>query len=148
MGLIQEFKSTFYKKGTNKIDRKIVITTIVLITGLIVFEIFKENQRNNQFVEREKTARYVIGTIGKRHKNFRSSKPTVKYFYRYLGEQYEGLEHVGASYDANVVYDGGRYFVQLSSSNPTNSKILFDFPVLNDSLKSLDSGWSHLPQLP
>ena len=88
---------------------------------------------------------YTIGTTGKINKNYRSSKPTIIFYYRVIQKDYQEREQIDVNFENTVVPNGGRYYVEFSSKNPTNSKLLLNYPVPTTILSAPDSGWSYMP---
>ncbi|MDX2047803.1 MAG: hypothetical protein SFU87_13515, partial [Chitinophagaceae bacterium] len=79
--------------------------------------------------DRKANLKYAIGVTGKAHHNIKSSQPTVEYSYKVNGVKYSGNEPITAQFEKTLVANGGRYYVELSSKNPSNSKLLLDYPV-------------------
>ncbi|MEK7224582.1 MAG: hypothetical protein AAB221_02750 [Bacteroidota bacterium] len=145
MSVLEEFKSNFYRKGTKRIQPIKVIMCLILFLGLIAFAVFKEKDLAQKSRERKESLRYTIGITGKVHKNFKSSKPTVDYYYKYYRDQYSGTHHVGASNENNLISNGGRYYVEFSFKNPKNSELLLDYPVQDSILTAPPNGWDYIP---
>jgi hypothetical protein len=145
MKLLDEFKRNFYKDGTKEWHPGKIVSSIVALIALLIFSLYKNTDLKNKALDRERHRKYTIGTTGSMHSNFRSSKPTVVYYYQVLKSTYRELEHIDDIYEKNVVSNGGRYYVEFSSINPNNSKLLLGYKVPDSILSCPDSGWSQIP---
>jgi len=145
MTLWDDLIQNFRKLGTKEWDQTSIISSIVVVLVVIAFAIYINKHLNKNAAERNANPRYTIGVTGAKHHNFRSSKPTVEYFYTVNITTYSGLEHIGAQFEKSVVPDGGRYFVEFSSLNPKNSKLLLDYPVPDSIVSSTTKGWTFIP---
>ena len=145
MSIIDEFKRNFYKDGTKEFHRGKIISSIIVVMALIAFVLYKNSDMSKKAQDRTEHPRYTIGVTGAMHKNFKSSKPTVEFFYSVSQKKYEGFEHIDASFEKNVQSNGGRYYVQFSYENPANSRLLLAYPVPDTVSLSPESGWSYMP---
>ena len=57
---------------------------------------------------------------------------------------HDSMEHIGTTFENKVIANGGRYFVEFSAKNPSNSKLLLQYPA-PDSISCPYEGWSYLP---
>jgi|SRR6185369_5735807 len=144
MGVFEEVKSTYYKKGTTEIDPGKVITTVILIVGIIVFGLCNRNQLIQDEADRKLNKRYTIGYTERTYHNIRGST-NVKYHYDVNGVVHKGLEEILNHNEENVITNGGRYFVEFSSVKHSNSKLLLDYPVPDSILSVPEGGWKVMP---
>ena len=143
--ILERFKKHFYKDGTNTLDYTSVISSAIMVAALLIFIPYKNADLKNKAIDRKKHLRYTIATTGKIRSNFRSPQPVVHYEYTFLNEQYRGRQHVGAKFEGSVRSNGGRYFLEISSKNPGNSRLLLGYPV-PDSLRAAPAnGWAKVP---
>ncbi|MBN8668560.1 MAG: hypothetical protein J0M30_13760 [Chitinophagales bacterium] len=141
MTAINDLLRNFYKEGTSELHWGKVIASVLFALLLLSIGLCNRSKKQKLNSERERDHRYTIGVTGVKHHNIRSSQPTVNFYYEVLGKQYEGTESIGASYEKDVTPNGGRFFVEFSTNNPSNGKLLFDHPV-PDYIRSFpDSGW-------
>jgi hypothetical protein len=145
MTLLKELKSNFQKDGTNEWHRGKIISSIIAVLALVAFIIYKNKDLNEKAKDRKEHLRYTIGITGKKYHNYKSSQPTIEYFYKVEQQEYSDREHIGAQFEKSVVGNGGRYYVEFSSINPSNSKLLLDRPVPDSITSSADDGWTFMP---
>jgi hypothetical protein len=141
MNIVKDLLENFYDYETKKINKPSAFASLVVLTLIICFVIFKEKKFKIDKTDRMNHLRYTVATTGKKNKNFRSSQPTVKYYYKYLNNDYKSLQHIDAKFENNIVINGGRYYVELSSKNPDNSKLRLDLPVPDSIIVVPDTGW-------
>lgn len=138
------WEDNFLKEGTNEIHWGKVISSLIVVLALVTFGIYKNADLKKKAKERFEYRRYTIGITGEWRHNLKSSQPTVKYYYTVLGKDYQGLEHIGATYEKTVIANGGRYWVEFSYKDPSNSKLLLGQPVPNSIRNAPDSGWADI----
>jgi hypothetical protein len=144
MTTLEDLKRNFYRDGTDKLHWGKISSSIVVVIVLIAFLIYKNGDMDQKNKDRLANRRYTIGTTGKKHHNIKSSKPTVEFHYNVLLKEYKDIAHIDAQYEKTVVPNGGRYFVEFSLKDPSNSKLLLSQPVPSHIQSSPDSGWSDL----
>ncbi len=140
MTLLEDLKRNFYKDGTNEWHKGKIISSIIVVIALLLFIVYKNMDLKRNALDRAVNRQYTIGLTGKKNHNLKSSQPTVKYYYRIGYQEFSGLEHIDMQFEESVISDGGRYYVEFSSKNPANSKLLLNYPVA-DSIK-FPSGYS------
>ncbi|HMK19252.1 MAG TPA: hypothetical protein VK492_13690 [Chitinophagaceae bacterium] len=145
MTIIEEFKRNFVDEKTNKLHKGKIISSLIVISILIVFIVYKNKSLKFEAQDRSAHSMYTIGITGDKHHNFKSSKPTLIYYYKVSNRKYKSREHVGAKNENTAVPNGGRYYVLFSYKNPANSRLLLDFPVPDSIPSSPDIGWSYMP---
>ena len=145
MRLIDDLKRNFVDEETNKLHRGKVISSLIAVSLLVVFIVYKNRSLKFEAQDRNAHSMYTIGVTGDKNHNFRSSKPTLVYHYNVSNRKYKGLEHIDAKNEKTAVANGGRYYVLFSYENPANSKLLLDFPVPDSIPSSPDMGWSYIP---
>lgn len=141
MTTLDDLKRNFLKDGTSEIHWGKTISSLIVVIALIAFVIYKSTDMYQKNKERLENRRYTIGVTGEIHHNVKSSQPTIEFHYIVLGRRYKDIEHIGATYEKTVLSNGGRYFVEFSSKNPDNSKLLLGQPVPDSIQSSPDSGW-------
>jgi hypothetical protein len=146
MELKEDLLKNLYKKGTNKIDPAKILVTLLFIMMLVFIGLCNRSKRLHADEEREKSHRYTIGITGNIYNNLKSSTPNVKYNYEVDFIKYAGSESIYKHNEGNVVSNGGRYFVEFSSINPGNSKLLLDYPVPITIEKAPILGWDSMPK--
>lgn len=145
MTLLEDLKKNFRKDGTKEWHRGKIVSSLIVVLGLFVFIIYKNQDLNEKAAERLQHIRYTIGVTGKKHHNIKSSQPIIEYFFEVGNQKFTQIEHIGASFESSVIENGGRYFVEFSSVHPNNSKLRLDYPV-PDSITSVpDLGWTSMP---
>ena len=145
MTVWDDLMQNFRKDGTREWHKGKIISSIVAVLVFIVF-IFYNNRRLKENAEdRRANLTYTIGVTGNTHHNFKSSKPTVEYSYKVDGVKYSGNEHIDSKFEKTVVANGGRYYVEFSSKNPSNSKLLLDYPVPDTVSNGAEHGWIYMP---
>lgn len=145
MKIIDEIKANFFKDGTRELHLGKVITSIIVFSALIFFAVYKGNDITKKAKDRKEHLKYTIGITDAKNNNFKSSKPTVIYYYKVLEKEYEHLEHIDANYEKNVLANGGRYYVEFSSTNPSNGKLLLGYPVPDTIITAPSDGWTYMP---
>lgn len=141
MKALEDLKKNFYKSGTKELHWGKVISSLFVLVALLVFIIYNNSRLNRRNKERLENRKYTIGVTGERHHNIKSSKPTVEFYYTVLGKKYKGNQDIDATYEKTVVVNGGRYFVEFSSTDPSNSKLLLGELVPASIQSAPDSGW-------
>ena len=141
MTLLNDLANNFFKHGTREIHWGKVVCSLIVLIALIAFIIYKNKDINKKEKERMANRRYTIGVTGKMRHNIKSSKPTVEYYYNVLGSKFKRKEHVDSKYEKSVVPNGGRYYVEFSSKDAANSKLLLGLQVPDSVINSPDSGW-------
>lgn len=145
MTLLEEFKRNFYRKGTTEWDPRSIISAIVVVIALLFFVIFNEGRLTQKATDRVANRMYAIGVTGKKIHSFKSSKPTVDYTFRYGVQEIESYQHIDAQFEQSVVANGGRYYVEFSSKDPSNSKLLLAYPVPDSITDAPGQGWTYMP---
>jgi hypothetical protein len=145
MTLWEDLIQNFRKRDTKEWDRSSIAFSVVFFFLVLVFAVYITKRLKENATERKANLRYTIGVTGARHKNFRSSNPTVEFFYTVNEVNYSGTEHIGAQFEKTVVPNGGRYFVEFSSIHPSNSKLLLDYPVPDSIVSAMSNGWTLMP---
>jgi hypothetical protein len=145
MTLWDDLMQNFRKDGTKEWHKGKVISSIIVVLALIVFAFYNDRRLKENAADRKANLRYTIGVTGKTHHNIKSSKPTVEYVYYVDRIEYSGNEHIGAQFEKNIVANGGKYYVEFSSKNPGNSKLLLGYPVSDTVTTVSDDGWTYMP---
>jgi hypothetical protein len=95
--------------------------------------------------ERRLNERYTIGITIQQFKNFRSPNPNVKYRFNIGSKELKDFEEIPNYLHQKIITSGGRYYVQYSSKNPGNRKLMLGYPV-PDSIKIAPAeGWDYMP---
>lgn len=143
--MINQIKQFFFKPGTNEIQIEKVVSTAILILGLVGLFIYGRSRNAKKDVERNENALYTIGTTLKQYKSFRSPNPTVKYEFKVNSIELTDFEEIPDYLHGRIVTEGGRYFVQYSSKNPHNCKLLLESQVPDTLTEAPVDGWEHIP---
>jgi hypothetical protein len=106
-----------------------ILSGFVFFLFILAFVLYNKNQKQKDEADRKKNKRYTVGFTIRKYKNFRSSEPQVKYVYKVYGKQYVNFEPLSSGIESKVLVSGGNYYVEYSSEDPENSKILFDRPI-------------------
>lgn len=145
MTLWDDLMQNFRKDGTREWHKGKIISSIVVVLALIVFAFYNNIRLKENAADRKVNLRYSIGVTGKTYHNIKSSQPTVDYFYKVDNVEYSGNEHIAAQFEKTVVAKGGRYYVEFSSKNPSNSKLLLDYPIPDSVTIVAEDGWTYMP---
>jgi hypothetical protein len=145
MTLWDDLMQNFWKDGTREWHKGKIISSIVAVLALVVFAFYNSRRLKANAADRNANLRYTIGVTGKTHHNIKSSKPTVEYSYKVGGVEYSGNEHIDAQFEKTVVANGGKYFVEFSSKNPDNSKLLLGYPVPDTVKSATEVEWTYMP---
>lgn len=144
MHLIEELKSNYFKKGTRKVEPVKVIISVVVVVFLISFYFYNRQGLKKKETDRKKNLRYTVGFTNKRYKNPKSSKPTISFSFFYKQVKYSNREHIDAEYE-QLNLEKKRYYLEFSSKNPDNCKLLLMFPVPDSITAAPDDGWNYMP---
>jgi len=145
MTLWNDLMQNFRKDGTREWHKGKIMSSIVVVLAFIVFVFYNSRRLKGNEADRKANLTYTIGVTGKTHHNIKSSKPTVEYAYKVKGVEYSGNEHIDAQFEKTVVTNGGRYYVEFSSKNPSNGKLLLDYPVPDTVTNAAEDGWTYIP---
>jgi len=143
---MEDLLKNFYKKGTNRIDPAKIIVTLLFVIMLLFIGLCNRTKRLQADSDRKANHRYTIGITGNIYKNIKSSTPNVKYYYYVGAVKYSGDESIYKHNEGNIEPGGGRYFVEFSSKNPGNGKLLLDYPVPMSIANAPSLGWDHIPE--
>ena len=133
--IYHSLKKSFLKPGSNKVYWEKIISGFVVWTGLIIFIIYSEGERNKKAALRHNSPRYTIGIVTSRTKG-------ISFLYYVLNREYNG---VGPRDYGNRNVIGVRYIVMYYSKDPSNAEILLNCPV-PDSIEGIPGGgWKQLP---
>lgn len=145
MNIKAEIKGFFYKPGSTKWDIERMISSVVVISLLVGLFFYGQKRNLKLTKERMLNVRYTVATTITSHRNFKSSQPTVDYFFNYSGKRYLDFEKIPDTLEDKIRTTNGRYYVEFSSKNPDNCKLLLLYPV-PDSIKAVpEEGWNYLP---
>lgn len=142
---LNNLKRIFYKDGTRELHYGKIVSSIVFIILLISIGLCNRSKKTALKNERLADKRYIIGIIERKYQNFRSSQPSVKYYFKVLGKEYSDFEPVSADIEESITSGNARYYVEFSAKNPSNNKLLLNRPVPDSIKKSPLSGWSFTP---
>ncbi len=145
MSVLEEFRSNFYKSGKRVIDPIKIVYALIIIIILGALAIYGSSKEKQLVNDRKQNTRYVVGIIGDRHKNFRSSQGTIDFSYQFMSIKYARLHSIGAHNENMMLSSGDRFYVEISSKDPGNSKLLLDFPVPDGMHRVPSNGWDHMP---
>ncbi|QGW28461.1 hypothetical protein [Phnomibacter ginsenosidimutans] len=145
MTLWDDLMQNFWKDGTREWHKGKIISSIVVVLALIVFAFYNSRRLKANAADRKANLKYTIGVTGKTHHNIKSSQPTVEFTYNVGMTEYSGNEMIAAQFEKSVVANGGRYYVEFSSKNPNNSKLLLDYPVPDTVTNTQEEGWTYMP---
>jgi hypothetical protein len=145
MTLWDDLMQNFRKDETREWHKGKIISSIIVVLALIVFAFYNNRRLKENASDRKANLRYTIGVTGKTHHNIKSSKPTVEFVYNVGLIDYSGNEHIDAQFEKSVVANGGRYYVEFSSKNPNNSKLLLEYPVPDTVTNKPEDGWTYMP---
>ena len=143
--MIDSIKQFFYKPGTTQIHKEKIISTIILLLGFIAFIVYRSFKNEKLQIDRKENARYTIGMTIKQGKNFRLPNPFVVYSFNLGAQSFEKTETIPDYLQGKIVTSGGRYYVQLSSKNPNNCKLLLEYPVPDSIDIAPSEGWDYMP---
>ncbi|MFY7840510.1 MAG: hypothetical protein ACOVP7_09545 [Lacibacter sp.] len=144
MRLIEDLKSNYFKKGTRTVEPIKVVVSLIVVVFLVIFYFYNESDLKDKEADRRNNTRYTVGFSTKRYKNPKSSKPTIEFYFFYRQSKYRSREHIDAEYE-QLSLEEKRYYVEFSSINPCNCRLLFASPV-PDSVNNIpDDGWSYMP---
>jgi hypothetical protein len=145
MTLWDDLMQNFWKDGTREWHKGKIISSIVVVLALIVFAFYNNGRLKSNALDRKANLKYTIGVTGKTHHNIKSSQPTVEYNYKVDGAEYSGNQDIDAPFEKSFVANGGKYYVEFSSKNPDNSKLLLDYPVPDTVTNRTEDGWTFMP---
>ena len=145
MTLSDDLMQNFRKDGTREWHKGKIISSMIVVLALIAFVFYNNRRLKANANDRKANLRYTIGVTGKTHHNIKSSKPTVEFAYNVGLIDYSGNEAIDAQFERSVVANGGRYYVEFSSKNPNNSKLLLDYPVPDTVTSVPEDGWNYMP---
>jgi len=141
MNAIEDLLKNFYRDGTRAFHPGKVIGFFIFLLTFIFFIVYNNARLDRRTKSRIENRRYTIGITGNIYHGIKNSQPSIKYSYTVLGRQYIGNQEIGAKYEGTVWPNGGRYFVEFSSKDVDNSKLLLDKPVPEYIQSEPDSGW-------
>ena len=134
----------FFKPNSREIYWGKVIPSFLVVAGFITVVYFNNTRLQRLRDERNRFKRYIVGVTTAEHNNIKGDL-VVDYNYSFAGRQYSNLGSTKKWIWGKPNTHGGRYYVQLAYTNPSNAEIFFDYPV-PDSIKNCpDSGWAYLP---
>lgn len=138
------FISFFYKPNGAGIYWGKVIGTIVLTIALISLAIYGQLRNKKLKLEREANKMYTIGITTGIYKNIRSAVPNVVYKFSINESSFTKSEDIPDYLEGKVIPQNGRYYVQYSSKDPNNCKLMLSYPV-PDSVSVSGDGWTFMP---
>lgn len=141
--LIKKIRSLLYIQGTNEIHWSKIISISIITIILIILAIYGRKKHAILDRDRKENAHYTIGVTDGRHKNLRSSSPDIDYYYWVNGRKYSNTQSYPIELD--IITNDGKYFVEFSSKDPSNAKILLDRPVPHNQEASPPAGWEVIP---
>lgn len=144
MHLIEELKSNYFKKGTRKVEPVKVAISVGVVVFLVAFYFYKTKDIKSKESERKMNLRYTVGFTHKRYKNPKSSKPTISFSFFYEQNKYSNREQVDAEYE-KLNLEEKKYYVEFSSKNPDNCKLLLMYPVPDSVQVAPADGWDYMP---
>lgn len=132
------FRNVLYKPNSKKIYWEKIISSVVVLSGLLFYIIHGEMRLNDKKALRNEFPKYTIGvTVG-------GHNQIVDYVYYVDGRRYKSSNsHFGGYYDVKKV--GRRFFVKFSSKDPSNVVILFECQVPENIKSAPFEGWDKLP---
>jgi hypothetical protein len=133
-----------YKPGSTDIYWEKIISSIVVISGFVVFLVFNNKRLGRLKDERNRFRRYVIGVTTAEHNNIKGPM-VVEYEYSFAGVHYSTATSTKDWLWNKPNTHGGRYYVELAYNNPTNAEISFEYPVPDSVTNGPDSGWVTMP---
>ena len=145
MTLWDDLMQNFRKDGTREWHKGKIISSIVFVAVLFLIGLYGRERRIENSADRKANFTYTIGVTGKKHHNIKSSQPTVEYIYKVNGVEFSGNQHIDAQFEKSIVANGGKYYVEFSSKNPSNSKLLLDYAVPDTVSNAAQGGWSYMP---
>ncbi|HUC82420.1 MAG TPA: hypothetical protein VMR70_16055 [Flavisolibacter sp.] len=145
MTLWDDLMRNFRKDGTKEWHKGKIISSIIVVLALAVFAFYNNRRLKESAAERKANLTYTIGVTGKTHHNIKSSKPTVEYNYHVNSVEYSGNQDIDAQFENSVVANGGKYYVEFSSKNPSNSKLLLGYAVPDTVTNAAQGGWTYMP---
>jgi len=145
MTVWDDLMQNFRKDGTKDWHKGKIISSIVFVLILFLIGLWGHERSKENAADRKANKRYAIGTTGKQYHNIKSSQPTMKYYYQVGSQEDSGFESIPAQLENSVVANGGKYFVEFSSENPSNSKLLLDYPVPDTVKNTAVYGWTYMP---
>ena len=143
--LLKWWQFFIYKPDSKNIYWEKIISSIVVLVGLVVLVFISVKNTNELDNKRKIHGRYTIGITTDYANNIRSSYTNIYFNYSVKQSILKGCSDYPYDWHNDINKEGGRYYVQFASNNPSNSEMLFEYPV-PDSIKfAPDSGWSYMP---
>jgi hypothetical protein len=133
-----------YKSSSKDIYWEKIISSLVVL-ALFFIVVFYNNKRLARLKKkRDEFGRYTIGITKAEHNNVKGSM-VVEYYYFFAR-----LKLAGVTSTKNWLFDkpytrGGRYYVQVDYTDPSNVEIFFDRPVPDSITEAPDNGWTYMP---
>jgi len=134
-----------YNPETKKMHWENIIPPAVVLIALFSTIYFDNIRLAKLKKEREDFTRYAIGITTAEHNNVKGSM-VVDYDYFFAGSKYSSSNTTHYWFGPRKPNThGGRYYVVFAYNNPTNVRILFDYPVPEKAPPVPDSGWEYMP---
>ncbi len=135
----------FRKDNTREWHKGKIISSIVFVSFLSLIGLYVRKREKENEIDRNVNQYFTIGTTGKQYHNVKSSQPTIKYHYKVGSQEYSDFESIPVQFEKTVVANGGKYYVEFSSTNPNNSKLLLGYPVPDTVKIPAVEGWTYMP---
>jgi hypothetical protein len=145
MNVWDDLMQNFKKDGSREWHNGKIISSIIVVVALIIFLFYKNRALEGASAERKANLTYTVGITGKKYHNIKSSQPIIEYFYIVGGHKYSDIEHISAEYENSVIASGQRYYVEFSSKDPSNSKLLLNYPVPDSVVIPDEELWPYMP---
>ncbi|MEM9982775.1 MAG: hypothetical protein AAF734_09770 [Bacteroidota bacterium] len=126
------------KINSNYFKNVVAIGAFMVMILLIVLAYLDKKKDDKDLKE---NARYTLGTTLETFYQYRGNKQ-LKYSYQVKGKIYQGF----VLYKRGVKVQGGRYYVAFSTTDPRNSKFLYNYAVPSEIQNVPPEGWKTLPR--
>jgi hypothetical protein len=133
-----------YNPDTKKMHWENIIPPAGVLIALFSTIYFDNKRLDRLKRERENFRKYTIGFTTGEHNNVKGSM-VVDYDYFFAGSKYSSSNTTQKWLIGKPNTHGGRYYVVFAYSNPTNVRILFNYPVPEKAPTVPDSGWEYMP---
>ena len=133
-----------YKPNSKNIYWEKIISSFVVLAAFFVFILYNNKRLARLQKERDDFGRFTIGVTTAEHNNVKGSM-VVDYDYFFAQSKLSASGSTQHWLFNKPKTPGGRYYVQLDYTDPSNVEIFFDHPVPDSITDVPDSGWTYMP---
>lgn len=133
-----------YKPNSKDIYWEKIISSAVILGAFIICVIYNNKRLAIRKKRRDDFARFTIGVTTAEHNNIKGSM-VVDYDYGFAGSKFSADGSTQHWLFDKPKSPGGRYYVQMDYTDPSNVEIFFDHPVPDSVTQAPDSGWRYMP---